>query len=272
MEAYANHNAPIQHCNCSHHHPDGERHSSSETHRRNDYSPSIRDGVSMQIDDRSENQMRQVSRTFTPSIHSLATPDDVNASLERGNTLRTVPTSSRRTLSDGEETDVGNRRKVARTLTKLGVALSAAAHEHLDNAEFDKGKARDFPEIPGEIHRNVDLPQIRAAYNHSRDGERDLTSDQPSRAPSFIGSIASGVEGSSRATSPYLQLSSNPSSSPLNAMLPRRMVHSNTLPTGMSPQRPAAPVSASDSQVRPRPRADTLQVPSPAHHSFSRSD
>ena len=56
--------------------------------------------------------------------------------------------------------------------------------------------ALDFPEIPGEEHRNSALTQIREQYNPVRDANGYATpniSGRRSRAASFNGSVASNI-------------------------------------------------------------------------------
>ncbi|KAJ8059099.1 hypothetical protein OCU04_012075 [Sclerotinia nivalis] len=156
-------------------------------------------------------------------------------------------TSSRPSLGLAKSSsDVGNRRKVANFLTAIGNYIGTAAEFRLDDSEFKHGKAVDFPEIPGEDQRNPKLPHIREAYNHTRDADGNITPVlRPSRAPSINGSIISGldIEASTGIGEPASPLSptSQFSSSPANGDLPR-------------------------------PRRDTLEVPSQVHHNLTRHD
>jgi hypothetical protein len=150
--------------------------------------------------------------------------------------------------------DAGNRRKVAKALTTMNNYLGTAAHDRFDDSEFKRGKAVDFPEIPGEERRNRALPQIREQYNQYQDTDGNVTPvlrEQPSRAGRFTDSVASGlgVEGSSttpRSASPQSPQSPH-SPSPFPSPTTPRRPHASTLPAERT--------------------RDTLKVPSPVHHS-----
>ncbi|KAF2750116.1 hypothetical protein M011DRAFT_492413 [Sporormia fimetaria CBS 119925] len=105
---------------------------------------------------------------------------------------------------------ISTSRRAETGMTRLGDALHAtvaqlsdAAHAKLDDSEFKRGPARNFPETPGEIHRNANLSVIRERYNPPRDPHGDVTPEfgpVRSRSPSFIsvhlGLGISGINGS----------------------------------------------------------------------------
>lgn len=176
--------------------------------------------------------------------------------------------------------DAGNRRKVANVLTAISNYVGTAAYERFDDSEFKRGKAVDFPEIPGEEHRNRELPRIREQYNQYQDAHGNVRlREQRSRAGSFTNSVASGlgVEGSStksRAASPQPPQSPH-SSSPLPSPTTPRRPHASTLPaerTSFGLHNPPSSSSAGPSGGMLRQRRDTLEVPSPVHHSHTRNN
>lgn len=99
---------------------------------------------------------REISRgrslTSTRSVHSPSAAD-MRPSAEMVHT--TTWTSLRSGVSDA-----GNRRKVAKALSTIGNYLGNAAEDRFDDSEFKRGKALDFPEIPGEEGRNSALPRM----------------------------------------------------------------------------------------------------------------
>ncbi|KAJ6443796.1 major facilitator superfamily domain-containingprotein [Purpureocillium lavendulum] len=91
-----------------------------------------------------------------------------------------------------EGSDVGKgRRKVSRMFHAVGKSFNSAAYEMMDTSEFRRGRAVDFPEIPGEDYRNGQLRRIRRVYNPPRDADGNATPlpGSRSRATSFVGSI-----------------------------------------------------------------------------------
>jgi hypothetical protein len=230
---------------------------------------------------------------FRASSHSDDTPGatDMRRSFSNsggGTSSEIVPTTSRPAPGQGHQVkrswtaDAANRRKVAKALTAIGNYLGTAAHDQFDDSEFKRGKAVDFPEIPGEEHRNSALPQIRERYNQSRDADGNVTPvlrERPSRAGSFTGSVASGlgIEGSSttpRAASPQSPQSPHSPSAFSSPTTPRRP-HASTLPaerTSFELQNPPSSSSAGPTRGRLRQRGDTLEVPSPVHYGPTRNN
>jgi hypothetical protein len=219
--------------------------------------------------------MKEVDRgLLTASSDSEAAPDatDMYGSFPNngGGTLsEMVPITSQ---SGSGQTDAGNRRKVARTLRAVGKYLGTPAHGLFDDSEFKHGKALDFPEIPGEEHRNPDLPQIREQYNQARDADGNVTPGRPSRAGSITNSVISGLDIEGSSTRPRVASPSPPSSpSPLPFSSPTtpRILHASTLPAerpSVERQNHRSSSSAGTSAGGQRLWRDTLQVPSAAHH------
>ncbi|KAH8178559.1 CoA-transferase family III [Sarocladium implicatum] len=96
-----------------------------------------------------------------------------------------------RTTSEAVTLDAGRRRTVARAFVQASRAMGMAAREWTDDSEFRRGRAMDFPEIPGEQYRSRQLSQIRTQYNQPRDENGNVTPAGParSRASSFVGSV-----------------------------------------------------------------------------------
>ncbi|KAI9678524.1 MAG: hypothetical protein M1822_007467 [Bathelium mastoideum] len=222
--AETNPNSATIHCNCSHHHIDGGEPSDSHNRPTANKSFSNRDaqhGGSYVREIPSQNsgtlpEMQQVSaRQSTPSSHSNHDDqhhsDSPNGSMHAPERIQTV--------------DVGSRRKVRKALIAMGNFFGTAPRDWFDDSEFKRGKALDFPEIPGEEHRNRDLPQIREQYNQPRDSDGNVTPMHP--------------EQRSRASS----------------------LHRGA---------PSVRDVGEGSSTPPIVRHDTLEVPSPVHHSPTR--
>lgn len=162
--------------------------------------------------------------------------------------------------------DAGGRRKMARMIKNMGRYMGTPAPDLFDDSEFKRGRAQDFPEIPGEATRNPDLGQIRQQYNPPRDdSEEEAAGAAPlrrsrSRAGSFT-SVAAGYDAMgipiSRAASPSRGGGGE-------------AARSNTLPVARTPRDEAGPsLAAADARVAQPRRRDTLEVPSPARRHGS---
>lgn len=172
----------------------------------------------------------------------------------------------------------GSRRKVAKMLMKMGDALGAAKQEWRDDSDFKRGKASNFPEVPGELYRNGELPKIRKSYNPPRDPDGNATPlpRSRSRASSFVGNVASvqGIEGVThirRATSPRPMMSPASRSESPTPPSPRvTKQRANTMPATMASSELHHTDSQSSSGLvrgRRRARRDTLEVPPLTHHN-----
>jgi hypothetical protein len=222
--------------------------------------------------------------TTTTSSHSITPPTapaharNLSSGTTNTETSEIAPTNTRTPSDFGDKvtrsttrtstwsSDVGNRRKVAKALNAIGNHLGSAAHDQFHGSEFKRGKALDFPEIPGEEHRNRALPQIREQYNQARDDENEENRLKRSHSRSSFTSVASyGVERTS--TTPTSPRSPSPMRSPT-----LRIPHAQTFPSRrsgeVSPTSPTTPTGTSGDEgplrgERSRQRRDTLEVPSP---------
>lgn len=194
-----------------------------------------------------ENLLNTSSHIVTSPV-AAHSPRWLSRSGERLSSETTQPTSQPGTSPDrlSRRPDMGKRRQVARTLTSLSNYLGNASHEQFDMSDFRRGRAQDFPEIPGEIHRNRDLPQIREQYN---------------RPGSFTGSVASGIGGRDRSATPSARSPTTPRTS--------------TFPVRPgSFELPNSPTSASGGlpRGRQRQRGNTLEVPSAIHYGHTQNN
>ncbi|KAM3083118.1 hypothetical protein ACMFMG_003783 [Clarireedia jacksonii] len=167
------------------------------------------------------------------SIHS-SRPDAVHIERSPSSNSRENSHEIERIITRPDQAK--HRRTVARALTKVGNYVGNVAQKRFDDSEFKTGKAIDFPEIPGEEHRNQRLPQIRETYNGNV-----TPALRPSRAPSFTGSFTSFLD---------IERSVRPSEG-LN------IVHSPS--ASLSPPPASPPVG--EMQERPRSRRYTLETP-----------
>lgn len=222
---------------------------------------------------------QELGRQFPASLQPAATRDTVLMHPSLTNDL--VSTTSRPSLGS-YKADVGGRRKVAKVLTTIGKQLSSVRPDLFDDSDFKRGKARDYPLIPGEERRNIDLPQITEQYNQPRD-EHGNVHPVPSRSRSRARSVNSNIganadrEGSltsSRTGSPRApQSPRSPSPFPVLATSHQRQA-SGPFPASVGSidwQNPASssPVNASGEMTTQR-RA-TLEVPPQTHMSPRRS-
>ncbi|KAK3715845.1 hypothetical protein LTR37_006828 [Vermiconidia calcicola] len=191
--------------------------------------------------------------------------------------------SSMFTLGDGGDTPL--LRRVARVMNKLSSYVSNPAHERFDITDFQQGQATDFPEIPGETHRNRDLSRIRSGYSQRHESEGSIRSGI-SRTRSRTGSFRSVsseacVEGAaippmSKPTKrrDTLEVPGSPTSRPHHNSFPRNSLSnhetSSTTPTTEAQSPPAIVVSdnagSCDSAPPQSPVLETLSpisIPEP---------
>lgn len=229
----ANSNSSMHHCSCSMH-----------------------DVGINHIETASSQSVAPLGATDMPQSHSNG---------DGGTPSEIVPTPTRSTTGQGHQakrfgtTDAGNRRKVAKALTAVGSYLGTAAQDRFDVSDFKRGKALDYPELPGEEHRNPDLPQIRREYNQYRDADGNATPEPrpPSRAGSFIGSVGSRVSIEGSTTTPREASHHSPQSP-----------HEPSSFELSSP--PSSSIGSTGGMLRQR--RDTLEVPSPTHHNPTRNN
>jgi len=134
---------------------------------------------------------------------------------------------------------------------RLGTAV------HTDDTDFQRGKARDWVEVPGERQRDERFQDILNAYNPPRGADGMATPVPPAGQRSRAGSDASGSGARRASASPARP--SLPSSPP--AALVRRP-HANTSPPNATSFGASDPPSAEPS----RGRHQSLTVPSLVHH------
>lgn len=293
-KANASSEASTHHCNCSHCRDIDDRRRSLRGIPGTRDPPSSRETESMDGDFNSSPQspvespaMQEVSTgLFTALSQSTTSPraTDVRQSLSTGGARTSndlVPATRRHTMGSGSESkrseknDRGYRLKVASTLTNISNYFGTASRDRFDDSEFQHGAGRDFPEIPGEEHRNRDLRQIREQYNQPWEAERN-NSAALRRHRSRTGSVAASIASArdierippSRAPSPLpppLRESQPPST---------HLAHATTFPT----QRPSFegrnhPTSSSTLPTGGFTRhRDTLEVPPAVHFSHTRSN
>jgi len=119
-------------------------------------------------------------------------------------------------------TDPGGRKKAARFLNAASRQLSAKAHSKLEDSGYDKDHRNNFPTVPGEDLRNINLPDVQNAYN---------TPQPRSKASSIVENIDPGSSTPDTSKEPpglsrHLSL---PVSRPTRAVT--RQGHSNTMPS-----------------------------------------
>lgn len=183
------------------------------------------------------------------SSHSVAMPAAAHIprssdrpSSETPITSQPSPSPDRNTRPDGK------RRQVANALTAIGNYFGSASYEQFDMSEFRRGRATEFPEIPGEQNRNRDLPQIREQYN---------------RPGSFTGSVASGLGARDRSATPSARSPTSP-----------KQAHASTFPVrpgSFESQHSPTSTPTDISRGRQRQRGNTLEVPSAVRYGHSQN-
>lgn len=132
------------------------------------------------------NAMQLQGRRHTIDASAGGEPEwPPTAMLRTTSTLRQIPTGG-----SAPNTDPGNRRKVARAIVSFNRLMGTTMQDLTDDSEFRRGRAMDYPEIPGEAQRNRKLSRVREGYNPNRDADGNLTPLRPSRsrASSYAGS------------------------------------------------------------------------------------
>ncbi|ETR99849.1 hypothetical protein M419DRAFT_54116, partial [Trichoderma reesei RUT C-30] len=208
----------------------------------------------------------EMGQTDTESAVPLHNVDRVQTTQTSASTNASVTmqrhTSSNSTVRPPSTTGSSSRRRVAKIIVSVGETLGSKAHNLVDDSEFRRGKAVDWPETPGEPWRNKELRITRALYNPSRDADGNAT--PLPRSPSRAGSS----RGDARGRSPRPGLSPSRSHSPTRPPpAVARQQRAGTLPETPTFRRhdhhpPPLPLLA---QERQRARSDTLEVPSVSH-------
>ena len=258
----------MHHCYCSHHHHGGERDPNLPVQPGVDarsmhggvFQGSAQDPIGLPA-------MQEVGiGAFTVSPHAIGTPDATDVRTSISNELRATASETApgpvHQAKRSSTTDMGKRRKVTRTLTAIGNYLGNPAHDWYDDSEFKHGPALNYPEIPGEEHRNPELARKREQWNVT-----PLLREQRSRAGSFHSTAASGldVEGS-----PSTPRAASPFPSPTRADI-LRVSTLPTEPSSFERQNPASSPSTGSNGDMLQPRRATLEVPSPAHFNPTRN-
>ncbi|MCJ1311280.1 hypothetical protein MMC25_004951 [Agyrium rufum] len=188
----------------------------------------------------------------------------------------TAPAGRPHPSNTWSSSDVGNRRKIFNGLYTAVNYIGTPAPKRFDDSEFRRGKAQDFPEIPGEEHRNPELLNIRKGYNHSRieddeDNAMPVIREPRSRAGSFVSNVPSdlGIERvSSRSGGVIPQSTRSRSPSPCGQRLHTNSLPPTRLPFDSSVLHPPSHVDGADDETAPG-RA-TLDVPGANNHASRR--
>ncbi|KAM7214536.1 hypothetical protein V8F06_010097 [Rhypophila decipiens] len=256
----------MHHCTCTHHHDNGSNLSSRGSTENDGVHDAVRVFESPALDQTvfpdlehaiSPPQMEEVRKratlppsTYSPQAHG--TRDRATSfSSERGRSPVPSPTNN----DASEREDAGGRLKIASKLARLSEKLGTAEKGLFDDSDFREGEASFYPTVPGEEWRNAALQSTEERYQATRDLEQTERRSR-SRAPSFAGSVASGIDDDgtsmSRAVSPSPSVSR-----------PRR---SSTL--GYQSSAPRRSVTSPGSPPIPE-RSSTLTVPGQIHHHGS---
>lgn len=143
----------VVHCHCGH----------SDAHIGPTYHSSGRESRSSQGDSAENTQAQMSQAEPAPArLHHMETADTIK--------FPTMDSPSQFDLdirTTSSTADAG-RRKVAKTFDWMSKKLGTAADDTFNDADNFSGKAREFPEIPGEQNRNPKLGQIREGYNQYR--------------------------------------------------------------------------------------------------------
>ena len=140
----------------------------------------------------------------SPAMHEVSrqdTPRATNAHPRPSDDLLSVTSPTRLGIDLQDNISMAShpssRHVVAKALLAVERKLSTVPLDsRIDESDFRTGKARVFPEIPGEQYRNQALPQIREQYRRQRGGRgySSLGAREPrSRSGSFGGSTDPGV-------------------------------------------------------------------------------
>ncbi|KAL4868016.1 hypothetical protein BDV12DRAFT_170471 [Aspergillus spectabilis] len=168
-----------------------------------------------------------------------------------------------------ETSDVGNRRGINRALMRFATTISIAAHNRLHDHEFQRGPAQDFPEIPAEAQRNVNLIGIRGQYNPRRDSSGNITLSRTGSNISMVSYRNGRSSTPSQGVSPRSsrQSTRSRSRSPLLSSSSQMSDEEHTVADSQN----VAPSSSDPHPLQPRKRQNTLEVPPHFAGSIRRS-
>jgi hypothetical protein len=219
---------------------------------------------------------------FTSPLRSVTTSDAVNtlpsisSELTHTTTGGTLMQGHTRTQSDSSS----NLHKFTKALNSLSNRVGSVKPDLFDDSQFRSGEAANYPEIPGEIHRNAQLPLILERYNPRRDASGNVTPmvrESRSRTRSFNDENSPTTPRSRSPLPPQSPRSPSPLPSPTTADTAevRRPSRRDTLEVPQSPHSPTSlpsPTDADIPRVRRPSRQDTLEVPPMAHLNPTRSN
>ena len=194
------------------------------------------------------------ARTHTSYLHD-ARERPASFSSDRGRSPGPSPTNDGNT----PRKDAGGRLKIASKLAKWSEKLGTAERGLFDDSDFREGQATKWPSVPGEEFRNPVLQKTEVLYKQTLE---ETERRSRSRAPSFVGSVASGIDndGDMRIRS----VSPGPGHSASRPRRSQTMGYSPTSPIRSS----TSPTSASSPGIPER--RQTLEVPGgrvPIYHS-----
>lgn len=142
----------------------------------------------------------------------------------------------------------------------MGDWLGTAGQDYDGNQAYKRGRSRDFPEIPGEAHRNAELRRIKRSFDPERDIDGNVTPNPRSRSRAGSFKSEMGVEGGSTTPTATSPTASQPAVSVVTFS-----------PSSSHPERPVLNHVSHDRTVssptvmHSRQRSDTLQVPQDVH-------
>ena len=162
------------------------------------------------------------------------------------------------------ETTPDSIRKIASGFIKISNYISNPALTRFDDSDLQRGRATDYPEIPGEVNRNRNLSKIRTQYSEHRGS--DANEGSRSRADSGATSIHSShfvTAGAEMYGDQHLDGNIPTQSRASIESAGTRLTSSATTSAEGIRVSPTSPTT-------PR-RRDTLEVPSPVQFSASRN-
>lgn len=207
----------------------------------------------------------------TPSHLSDSSPDAIDIEATTAHIENVSTTGGQSTMDSHHQrklsrrftdiSDVANRRAVATFLTSFGNRINETALNSFDDRDFRRGRATDYPQIPGENLRNPTLLQTMESYNPIRDADGNATPLR--RSGSFISLTNS--EASASIQSPTFPARAHRRSHSHDS------TKSNERPSFELQNLPSTSSAASNGP-RIQVRRDTLTVPAPISHTSSQNN
>lgn len=109
---------------------------------------------------------RTPDETVPPMAHVRRTQTTATGRIWSEQTFS--PAALQRSQTEGP--DLGGRRKIAKALNAISDRLGSA---NLDTSAFKRGRAVEYPTLPGEEFRSRELRKTQERYKRARDIERD---------------------------------------------------------------------------------------------------